>query len=111
MHTGTPGASSFDFTPAFIGVLADFLTSALNQNVTSWRSAPSGTTLERQAIRWFKTIVGFGDEGEGLFVSGGSVANFVGIGAALASVAPKVAHEGVRSTRIGAPASCASAWW
>ncbi len=82
---------------AFVGVLADFLTSALNQNVTSWRSAPAGTALERQAINWIKTIVGFGDEGEGLFVSGGSVANFVGVGAALASVAPKVAHEGVRS--------------
>lgn len=82
---------------AYVGVLADFLASALNQNVTSWRSAPSATTIERQTIDWIKTVVGFAPQGEGLFVSGGSVANLVGIGAALASVSPKVAHEGVRS--------------
>lgn len=73
------------------------LASALNQNVTSWRSAPSPTTVERRTIDWIKAIVGFDPDGEGLFVSGGSVANLVGVAAALASVAPKVAHEGVRS--------------
>jgi glutamate/tyrosine decarboxylase-like PLP-dependent enzyme len=94
--------------PAYVGVLADFLASALNQNVTSWRSAPSPTTIERQTIDWIKTIVGFGPKGEGLFVSGGSVANLVGVAAALASVSPKVAYEGVRSLP-GEPVVYASA--
>ena len=39
---------------SFAGVAADFLASALNQNVTSWRSAPSATTIEHQVIDWLK---------------------------------------------------------
>ena len=35
---------------SFAGVAADFLASALNQNVTSWRSAPSATTVEHLVI-------------------------------------------------------------
>src|SRR5258705_6583071 len=42
---------------SFAGVAADFLASALNQNVTSWRSAPSATTIEHQAIEWIKRFV------------------------------------------------------
>ena len=35
------------------------LASAINQNVTSWRSAPAATTIEHQVIEWMKEIVGF----------------------------------------------------
>ena len=82
---------------AYVGAVADFLSSALNQNVTSWRSAPSGTTIERQVVSWIRDIVGFGPEGEGLLVGGGSMANFVGLAAALSAVAPEVGRRGVRA--------------
>ena len=82
---------------AYVGAIADFLSSALNQNVTSWRSAPSGTTIERQVVSWIRDIVGFGPEGEGLLVGGGSMANFVGLAAALSAVAPEVGRRGVRA--------------
>ena len=68
---------------SFAGVMGDLLASALNQNVTSWRSAPAATTIEHQAIEWLKELVGFGAEGAGVLLSGGSLANFAGLAVAL----------------------------
>jgi aromatic-L-amino-acid/L-tryptophan decarboxylase len=81
----------------FVGAVADFLASALNTNVTSWRSAPAGTTIERQVIEWMKELVGFDPGGHGLLVSGGSMANLVGIVTAVTAAHPDVAEGGVRS--------------
>jgi aromatic-L-amino-acid/L-tryptophan decarboxylase len=67
----------------FAGSVADFLASALNQNVTSWRSAPSATTVELQVIDWLKELVGWDPRGGGLIVSGGSAANMDALAAAL----------------------------
>jgi aromatic-L-amino-acid/L-tryptophan decarboxylase len=82
---------------AYVGAIADFLASALNQNVTSWRSSPGGTTIERQVIAWIREIVGFPDAGEGYLVGGGSMANFVGLAAALSAAAPDAGEHGVRA--------------
>jgi aromatic-L-amino-acid decarboxylase len=67
-----------------IGVLADALTSALNQNVTAWRSAPAAATLERCVLRWLDTLTGFAGGGHGLLTSGGSSANFHAVAMAVA---------------------------
>ncbi len=66
-----------------LGVLADAMASALNQPVTAWRSAPAATEIERLAVRWLDTLVGFEGEGSGLLVSGGSSANFQGMACAV----------------------------
>jgi aromatic-L-amino-acid decarboxylase len=66
-----------------LGVLADAMSSALNQPVTAWRSAPAATEIERLAVRWLDTLVGFGGEGNGVLVSGGSSANFQGMACAV----------------------------
>ena len=68
---------------SFAGVAADFLTSALNQNVTSWRSAPSATAVEHQVIEWMKDMSGFDRQGSGILLSGGSLANFAALAVAL----------------------------
>ena len=68
---------------SFAGVAADLLASALNQNVTSWRSAPSATTVEHVVIEWLKSMVGFDPAGTGVLLSGGSFANFAGLAVAL----------------------------
>jgi len=82
---------------SYVGALADFLASALNQNVTSWRSAPAATAVERRVIDWMKQIVGLPATADGVLVSGGSMANLVGLAAATASVHPDVARRGVRA--------------
>jgi aromatic-L-amino-acid/L-tryptophan decarboxylase len=75
-HHGHPrffGYVASPSTPA--GAYADLLASALNQNVTSWRSAPAATLIERQVLRWLGQCIGYGEEAEGLLTSGGSMAN------------------------------------
>src|SRR5215470_4004055 len=62
-----------------IGAFADLLASTLNANLTIWRSAPAPVELERLTIDWIRQILGFPAGAGGLFVSGGSMANLIGI--------------------------------
>lgn len=83
---------------AFVGALGDLLASSLNQNVTSWRSAPSATEVERVVVRWMKEMLGWPDGGEGLLMSGGSMANFAALRVALAARTDvDLAGQGVRA--------------
>lgn len=65
-----------------LAAFADLLASTLNANLTVWRSAPAPVELERLTIDWIRQILGFNAEAGGLFVSGGSMANFTAIAAA-----------------------------
>jgi glutamate/tyrosine decarboxylase-like PLP-dependent enzyme len=62
-----------------LAAFADLLASTLNANLTIWRSAPAPVELERLTIDWIRQILGFNSEAGGLFVSGGSMANLIGI--------------------------------
>jgi hypothetical protein len=64
-------------SPAPIGVLGDFLASAVNQNCGGWMLAPMATEIEAQTVRWIAELIGFpsADTGSpGVLVSGGKVA-------------------------------------
>jgi glutamate/tyrosine decarboxylase-like PLP-dependent enzyme len=83
-HNGHPRMFGYvQSAGSFAGVAGDLLASVLNQNVTSWRSAPAATTIEHQAIDWLKTMVGFDPAGSGILLSGGSFANFAALATAL----------------------------
>jgi aromatic-L-amino-acid decarboxylase len=83
-------------SPAPIGMLADFLAAALNQNVGAWQLSPIATEIEAQAVRWIAELIGYPPSGGGLLVSGGNMANFVGFLAARAAKAPgNVRKEGL----------------
>ncbi|MBA3882053.1 MAG: aminotransferase class V-fold PLP-dependent enzyme [Chthoniobacterales bacterium] len=71
-----------------IAALADLLASTLNANLTAWRSTPAAVEIERLTIDWVKQIIGFNADAAGLFVSGGSMANFAGLAAARRAKAP-----------------------
>ncbi|MGE3510655.1 MAG: aspartate aminotransferase family protein [Vicinamibacterales bacterium] len=75
-------------SPAPIGMLADFLASALNANVGSWTLSPAATELEVQTVRWLAQFIGYPSDAGGLLVSGGNMANIVGFLAARAAGAP-----------------------
>jgi len=60
-----------------VGVLADFLASAINPNVGAWSLSPVATEIERLTIRWVADFIGFPTSCAGLFVSGGNMANMV----------------------------------
>jgi glutamate/tyrosine decarboxylase-like PLP-dependent enzyme len=92
----------------FAAAVGDFLASALNQNVTSWRSAPAATTIELQVIDWIKHFIGGGGFGGGVLMSGGSAANLAGLAAALhASTGVDLNTRGVAALP-GAPTIYAS---
>ncbi|MHC4513209.1 MAG: pyridoxal phosphate-dependent decarboxylase family protein [Planctomycetota bacterium] len=66
-------------TPLPVGALADFLASALNQNVGTYVLGPSATAMERRVVRWLDDLVGYGDGAGGNLTSGGTMANFLGL--------------------------------
>ena len=65
-----------------LAAFADLLASALNANLTAWRSAPAPVEVERLTIDWIRQILGFAPGAAGLFVSGGSMANFAALATA-----------------------------
>jgi glutamate/tyrosine decarboxylase-like PLP-dependent enzyme len=79
-----------------IAALADLLASTLNANLTAWRSAPAGVEIERLTIDWVRQILGFAPGAGGIFLSGGSMANF----AALATARQARANNSGRTLRV-----------
>ncbi len=63
--------------PLPISVLGDLAASALNQNLGGWRIAPAATAIELQTVDWLKELLGYPADAEGVFVSGGQMANIV----------------------------------
>jgi glutamate/tyrosine decarboxylase-like PLP-dependent enzyme len=98
-HNGHPRFFGYVASPGTaVTAISDMLASALNSNVTSWRSSPASTQIERLTIDWIKQILGYPADAEGVFVSGGSMANFSGLAAARSLKAPaSVTGDGMRA--------------
>src|SRR5512138_2600070 len=62
------------------GALADFLAAVMNSNLGGGNHAAN--LVEGQVVNWLKEALGFPSEASGLLVSGGSMANFVGLAVA-----------------------------
>ena len=67
--TGTP-----------FGALSEMLAATINPNMGGGDHVPN--YVERQVLDWCKEMLGFPPEASGLLVSGGSMANFVGLAVA-----------------------------
>ena len=63
-----------------LGALADLMASTQNSNLGGGNHAAN--LVEEQVVNWMKEILGFPGDSSGLLVSGGSMANFVGIAVA-----------------------------
>jgi len=76
----------YSFVPSpsnFISAIADGLASAYNLFSGAWTSSPGAAKLEMVTINWMLKLFGFPvREGGGLFVSGGSAANLMGLSVA-----------------------------
>ena len=97
-HNGHPRFFGYVASPGTqVSALGDFLTGILNANVTSWRSAPGPAEIEHLVIDWIKQAIGYPDEAAGLFVSGGSMANFAGLAAMRAAKVPEARTSGMRA--------------
>ncbi|HEY0430939.1 MAG TPA: pyridoxal-dependent decarboxylase, partial [Pyrinomonadaceae bacterium] len=82
-HNGHPRFFGYVASPATApGAFADLLASALNPNVTSWRSGPAATEIERTVIAWLASLIGYSSDARkahGLLTSGGSMANLTAL--------------------------------
>jgi glutamate/tyrosine decarboxylase-like PLP-dependent enzyme len=79
-HNGHPRFFGYVASPATpVGAFADLIASALNSNVTSWRSGPAATEIERTVVRWLGSLIGYGEDARGLLTSGGSMANMTAL--------------------------------
>src|SRR5215218_8784997 len=79
-HNGHPRFFGYVASPSTpIGAYADLIASALNANITCWRSGPAGTEIERLVVRWLGSLIGYDRDAQGLLTSGGSMANIIAL--------------------------------
>jgi glutamate/tyrosine decarboxylase-like PLP-dependent enzyme len=69
----------FNPTPMPVGVWADALASAINQNQAVWRNSPAASVIEARVLRWLCEMIGYGAQSYGTMTSGGSEANLVAL--------------------------------
>lgn len=62
------------------GALADFMAAIMNPNLGG--GSHVANLVEAQVVNWMKAMLGFPPDSSGLLVSGGSMANFVGLAVA-----------------------------
>ncbi|MBA3514762.1 MAG: aminotransferase class V-fold PLP-dependent enzyme [Pyrinomonadaceae bacterium] len=87
----------FNPTPLPIGVWADALCSALNQNAGAWRNGPTSAMIEARVMRWLCDLIGYGPRSFGTLASGGSEANLIALKCARDNAHAGVTHAGVRA--------------
>ena len=91
-------------SPVPISVLGDLVASALNQNAGLWRATPAATAIELQTVDWIREMLGFPATAEGIFVSGGQMANIVAQAVLRDFKAPwDIRRYGVRGPTADAP--------
>src|ERR671936_1404866 len=92
-------------------MLGDLLAAGVNANVGGWPLSPVATEIERQAVRWIAELLGF-PAGDGILVSGGNMANFVGFLAARRAKAPwDVRAEGTSRGQLRVYCSAETHTW
>ena len=79
-HVGHPGYMGLITpSPNPVGVLGDFIASALNQNLGAYTIGPSAVAMERRTVKWLTDMAGYGEGAGGNLTSGGTMANFIGL--------------------------------
>ena len=100
-HNGHPRFYGYVASPSTSpGAFADLLASTLNPSVTSWRSSPAATQIERTVVRWLGSLIGYDDNAVGLLTSGGSMANMMALLIAhRAKAAENISQEGIENSK------------
>ena len=62
-----------------ISQAAEVLINATNQSMDSWDQSPSATIMEVKLVEWLREQVGFGAGDAGVFTSGGTQSNLMGL--------------------------------
>ena len=65
--------------PLLASLAADAIVSAVNQSLDSWDQGPAATHVERRLVDWLGRVYGLGPMADGVFTSGGSQSNLMGL--------------------------------
>ena len=65
--------------PLIVAQAAEIVTSALNQSMDSFDQAPAATVLEEKLVPWLCRQAGLGLSAGGIFTSGGTQSNYMGL--------------------------------
>ncbi len=84
-------------SPNPVGIIGDFICSALNQNIGAYSIGPSAVAMERTVVRWLTDLCGYDGKAGGNLTSGGMMANFIGLKLGRDAITRDQAqHEGIR---------------
>ena len=83
-HLGSPRYFGFvNGSGTMFSVLAEALAASVNMNTGGWKASPSATEIERRTISWIAQMIGYTPDCGGLFLGGGTIANFSALHTAL----------------------------
>jgi aromatic-L-amino-acid decarboxylase len=95
-HWNHPGFFAyFAITGSAPGVLAEFLSAALNVQAMLWRTSPAATELEEVALAWLRRLIGLPDEFEGVIYDTASISTLHALAAAREVHVPNVRGAGL----------------
>lgn len=77
------------------GVLAEFLSAALNQQAMLWRTSPAATELEQVTLGWLRRLIGLPDLFEGVIYDTASISTLHALAAARERLGRDIRHKGL----------------
>ncbi|MCY4027047.1 MAG: pyridoxal-dependent decarboxylase [Acidobacteria bacterium] len=95
-HWNHPGFFAyFAITGSAAGVLAEFLSAALNVQAMLWRTSPAATELEEVTLDWLRQLLGLPTGYEGVIYDTASIASLHALAAARHRAVPDVRTRGL----------------
>ena len=95
-HWNHPGfLGYFAISGSAPGILAEFLTAALNVQAMLWRTSPAATELEEVALSWLRQLLGLPASFEGVIYDTASIASLHALAAARETAVPNVREHGL----------------
>ena len=95
-HWNHPGFFAyFAITGSGPGILAEFLSAALNVQAMLWRTSPAATELEGVSLDWLRRLIGLPDGFEGVIYDTASVSTLHALAAAREAAVPDVRQTGL----------------
>jgi aromatic-L-amino-acid decarboxylase len=95
-HWNHPGFFAyFPATTSASGVLAEFLSAALNQQAMLWKTSPAATELEEVALAWLRRLLGLPDAFDGVIYDTASISSLHALAAARQTAVPDVRERGL----------------
>ena len=95
-HWNHPGfVAYFAISGSAPGILAEFLSAALNVQAMLWRTSPAATELEEVTLAWLRKLLGLPDTFDGVIYDTASISTLHALAAARERAVPSVRVQGL----------------